>query len=69
MYFIDFEFDVEVGELQSKLGTDAYLTETMKMNEFETFNPILNIGGLFIMMIYACCVHILYPFVKCCHKF
>ena len=50
------------------MGEDAYLTENMMNNEYETFNPILNIGGLFCILIYALCLYTLYPFVTCCYR-
>ena len=51
------------------MGEDAYITENMRNDEFETFNPILNIGGLFCVIIYACFLYFFYPVVKGVYKF
>ena len=67
-YFLNFTYDEEIGEIQSEMGEEAYLTENLIQNEYQTFNPILNIGGLFIILIYSCVLYLIYPIVKCCLK-
>ena len=67
-FLLNFDFDEELGEFQSKMGKDAYLTQNMINNEIETFNPILNIGGLFCILVYSICLYLLYPCMYCAYK-
>ena len=48
---LDFDYDEEIGKLQDELKQEAVLNFNMKDNDFETFNPILNMGGNFNMFI------------------
>ena len=47
--YIPFDYDEEIGSMQSDLGDSAILKTYFKDFELETFNPILNIGGLFVV--------------------
>ena len=39
------------------MGYDAFLVENLIDNEYETFNPLLNIGGIFCVMIGVACMY------------
>ena len=41
----------EFAELQDKEGKNAVLNQAIKMVSFETFNPIKNLGGVYILLI------------------
>ena len=42
------------------MGNEAFLIENLIQNEYETFNPILNIGGIFCVLI---SVKVMYIFI------
>ena len=52
-YLMNFDYDEIIGNKQDQLGDQAILNYNFKDNEYDTFNPILNLGGNFMIIIYG----------------
>ena len=50
---MNFDYDEIIGNKQDQLGDQAILNYNFKDNEYDTFNPILNLGGNFMIIIYG----------------
>ena len=55
-YALPFLFDKlsvydDIAKMQDELGNKAVLNQAIKMISFETFNPIKNLGGIYILLL------------------
>ena len=55
-YALPFLFDKlsvydDIAKMQDELENKAFLNQAIKMISFETFNPIKNLGGIYILLL------------------
>ena len=51
-YLFDFNYDEELVEIEEKIGDDRILFEQIQQADFSSYNPIMNIGGIYICLVY-----------------
>ena len=63
-YFFNFDYDIALGDEQIGLGKKTILNQQMQINEYETFNPMLNVGGIILIAVYYFIILAFYLLLK-----